>query len=128
MELKDVKSPQDLKHCSVEELNRLASQIRETIIGQVAKHGGHLASSLGVVELTLALHYVFNAPDDKIVWDVGHQAYVHKLLTGRFDRFDTLRQQGGISGFLKRNESVYDCFGAGHATTRSEERRGGKEC
>ena len=117
MELKDVKSPQDLKHCSVEELNHLATQIRETIIGQVAKHGGHLASSLGVVELTLALHYVFNAPDDKIVWDVGHQAYVHKLLTGRYDRFDTLRQQGGISGFLKRNESVYDCFGAGHATT-----------
>ena len=74
MELKDVKSPQDLKHCSVEELNHLATQIRETIIGQVAKHGGHLASSLGVVELTLALHYVFNAPDDKIVWDVGHQA------------------------------------------------------
>ena len=92
MELKDVKSPQDLKHCSVEELYHLASQIRETIIGQVAKHGGHLASSLGVVELTLALHYVFNAPDDKIVWDVGHQAYVHKLLTGRYDRFDTLRQ------------------------------------
>ena len=117
MELKDVKSPQDLKHCSVEELYHLASQIRETIIGQVAKHGGHLASSLGVVELTLALHYVFNAPDDKIVWDVGHQAYVHKLLTGRYDSFDTLRQQGGISGFLKRNESVYDCFGAGHATT-----------
>ena len=117
MELKDVKSPQDLKHCSVEELYHLASQIRGTIIGQVAKHGGHLASSLGVVELTLALHYVFNAPDDKIVWDVGHQAYVHKLLTGRYDRFDTLRQQGGISGFLKRNESVYDCFGAGHATT-----------
>ena len=114
MELKDVKSPQDLKHCSVEELNHLAAQIRETIIGQVAKHGGHLASSLGVVELTLALHYVFNAPDDKIVWDVGHQAYVHKLLTGRYDRFDTLRQQGGISGFLKRNESVYDCFGALH--------------
>ncbi|MBR2089723.1 MAG: 1-deoxy-D-xylulose-5-phosphate synthase [Fibrobacter sp.] len=117
MELKDVKSPQDLKHCSVEELYHLASQIRETIIGQVAKHGGHLASSLGVVELTLALHYVYNAPDDKIVWDVGHQAYVHKLLTGRYDRFETLRQQGGISGFLKRNESVYDCFGAGHATT-----------
>lgn len=117
MDLKDVKSPQDIKHCSVDELYHLASQIRETIIGQVAKHGGHLASSLGVVELTLALHYVFNAPDDKIVWDVGHQAYVHKLLTGRFDRFDTLRQQGGISGFLKRNESEYDCFGAGHATT-----------
>ena len=117
MDLKDVKSPQDIKHCSVEELNGLATQVRETIIGQVAKHGGHLASSLGVVELTLALHYVFNAPEDKIVWDVGHQAYVHKLLTGRYDRFGTLRQQGGISGFLKRNESEYDCFGAGHATT-----------
>ena len=117
MDLKNIKSPQDIKHCSVEELYHLASQIRETIIGQVAKHGGHLASSLGVVELTLALHYVFNAPDDKIVWDVGHQAYVHKLLTGRFDRFETLRQQGGISGFLKRNESEYDCYGAGHATT-----------
>ncbi|MBR4006784.1 1-deoxy-D-xylulose-5-phosphate synthase N-terminal domain-containing protein, partial [Fibrobacter sp.] len=117
MELKDVKSPQDIKHCSVEELNCLAKQVRDTIIGQVSKHGGHLASSLGVVELTLALHYVFNAPEDKIVWDVGHQAYVHKLLTGRYDRFETLRQQGGISGFLKRNESEYDCFGAGHATT-----------
>ena len=96
MDLKNIKSPQDIKHCSVDELYHLASQIRETIIGQVAKHGGHLASSLGVVELTLALHYVFNAPDDKIVWDVGHQAYVHKLLTGRFDRFDTLRQQGDL--------------------------------
>ena len=117
MELKDVKSPQDIKHCSVEELYHLASQVRETIIGQVSKHGGHLASSLGVVELTIALHYVFNAPEDKLVWDVGHQAYVHKLLTGRYDRFGTLRQQGGISGFLKRNESEYDCFGAGHATT-----------
>ena len=117
MELKDVKTPQDIKHCSVEELYGLAAQVRETIIGQVAKHGGHLASSLGVVELTIALHYVYNAPEDKIVWDVGHQAYVHKLLTGRYDRFGTLRQQGGISGFLKRNESEYDCFGAGHATT-----------
>lgn len=117
MNLKDIKSPQDIKHCSVEELNQLAAQIRETIIGQVSKHGGHLASSLGVVELTLALHYVYDAPSDKIVWDVGHQAYVHKLLTGRFDCFETLRQQNGISGFLKRHESEYDCFGAGHATT-----------
>lgn len=117
MNLKDVKSPQDIKHLSVEELNDLASQVRSTIIGQVSKHGGHLASSLGVVELTLALHYVFNAPADKIVWDVGHQAYVHKLLTGRYDKFETLRQQNGISGFLKRHESEYDCFGAGHATT-----------
>lgn len=117
MDLKDIKSPQDIKHCTLEELYALASQIRKTIIGQVSRHGGHLASSLGVVELTLALHYVYNAPDDKIVWDVGHQAYVHKLLTGRFESFGTLRQQGGISGFLKRHESEYDCFGAGHATT-----------
>lgn len=117
MDLKSIKSPQDIKRCSVKELEQLASQVRETIIGQVSKHGGHLASSLGVVELTLALHYVYNTPEDKIVWDVGHQAYVHKLLTGRFDRFGTLRQQGGISGFLKRNESEYDCYGAGHATT-----------
>ncbi|MCF0223060.1 MAG: 1-deoxy-D-xylulose-5-phosphate synthase [Fibrobacter sp.] len=117
MELKNIKSPKDIKHCSVDELNKLAREIRETIIGQVSKHGGHLASSLGVVELTLALHYVYDTPDDKIVWDVGHQAYVHKLLTGRFDRFETLRQQNGISGFLKRHESEYDCFGAGHATT-----------
>lgn len=116
-DLKDIKSPADIKQCTVPELEELAKQIRETIIGQVAKHGGHLASSLGVVELTLALHYVFDTPDDKLVWDVGHQAYVHKLITGRYDRFDTLRQQGGISGFLKRNESEYDCFGAGHAST-----------
>lgn len=117
MFLKDVKSPKDIKGCSVQELNDLAVQIREKIINQVATHGGHLASSLGVVELTLALHYVFNAPDDILVWDVGHQAYVHKLLTGRFDRFETLRQQGGLSGFPKRAESPYDAFGVGHAST-----------
>lgn len=117
MELKDVKSPKDIKGCSLSELSDLAQQVRSTIIGQVAKHGGHLASSLGVVELTIALHYVFNTPEDILVWDVGHQAYVHKLLTGRFDRFETLRQQGGLSGFLKRNESEYDSFGAGHAST-----------
>ncbi len=116
-DLKDIKSPADIRQCSVEELEQLAKQIRETIIGQVAKHGGHLASSLGVVELTLALHYVFDTPDDKLVWDVGHQAYVHKLITGRYEKFETLRQKGGISGFLKRNESEYDCFGAGHAST-----------
>lgn len=117
MFLKDVKSPKDIKGCSVQELNDLAVQIREKIINQVATHGGHLASSLGVVELTLALHYVFNAPDDILVWDVGHQAYVHKLLTGRYDKFETLRQQGGLSGFPKRAESPYDAFGVGHAST-----------
>lgn len=117
MLLKDIKSPQDIKGCSVSELTDLALQIRERIIEQVASHGGHLASSLGVVELTLALHYVFNAPEDILVWDVGHQAYVHKLLTGRYDRFETLRQQGGLSGFPKRSESPYDAFGVGHAST-----------
>lgn len=117
MELKDIKSPKDIKGCSVPELNGLARQIREKIIDQVSKHGGHLASSLGAVELTIALHYVFNTPEDILVWDVGHQAYVHKLLTGRYDRFETLRQQDGLSGFLKRNESPYDAFGAGHAST-----------
>lgn len=117
MFLKDIKSPKDIKGCSVPELNDLALQIREKIISQVAAHGGHLASSLGVVELTLAMHYVFNAPEDILIWDVGHQAYVHKLLTGRFDRFDTLRQQGGLSGFPKRSESPYDAFGVGHAST-----------
>ncbi|MCK9182988.1 MAG: thiamine pyrophosphate-dependent enzyme, partial [Fibrobacteraceae bacterium] len=117
MLLKDIKSPKDIKGCSLAELNDLANQIREKIIGQVAAHGGHLASSLGVVELTIALHYVFNTPEDILVWDVGHQAYVHKLLTGRFDRFETLRQQGGLSGYPKRSESPYDAFGVGHAST-----------
>jgi len=117
MVLKDIHSPKDIKGCSVEELSELAKQVREKIISQIAKHGGHLASSLGVVELTIALHYVFNTPDDILVWDVGHQAYVHKLLTGRYDQFETLRQQGGLSGFLKRSESPYDAFGAGHAST-----------
>lgn len=117
MLLKEIQSPQDIKGCSIEELNELAKQVREKIISQIAEHGGHLASSLGVVELTIALHYVFNTPEDILVWDVGHQAYVHKLLTGRYDRFETLRQQGGLSGFLKRSESPYDAFGAGHAST-----------
>jgi 1-deoxy-D-xylulose-5-phosphate synthase len=117
MFLKDIHSPKDLKGCSVEEVCELAKQVREKIISQIAKHGGHLASSLGVVELTIAVHYVFNTPDDILVWDVGHQAYVHKLLTGRYDQFETLRQQGGLSGFLKRSESPYDAFGAGHAST-----------
>ena len=117
MQLKDVQSPKDIKGCSISELDNLAEQIRKKIIDQVATHGGHLASSLGVVELTLALHYVFNAPEDILVWDVGHQAYVHKLLTGRYDKFETLRQQGGLSGFPKRSESPYDAFGVGHAST-----------
>lgn len=117
MLLKNIRSPQEIKNCSIEELDDLARQLREKIISHVAVHGGHLASSLGVIELTLAMHFVFNTPEDIIVWDVGHQAYVHKLLTGRYDRFDSLRKMGGLSGFLKRSESEFDAFGAGHAST-----------
>jgi 1-deoxy-D-xylulose-5-phosphate synthase len=115
--LKNLQSPAELKNLSVKELEVLAGEIREKIIDTVSKTGGHLASSLGVVELTIALHRILNTPADKIVWDVGHQAYAHKLLTGRLDRFDTLRQLGGISGFPKREESPYDAFDVGHSST-----------
>jgi 1-deoxy-D-xylulose-5-phosphate synthase len=115
--LNTISSPQDLKKLPPELLPRIAQEIRDKIISTVAKTGGHLAPSLGVVELTIALHYVFNTPRDKIVWDVGHQAYAHKLLTGRQERFHTLRQQGGISGFPKRAESPYDSFDTGHSST-----------
>ncbi len=115
--LENLRSPADLKRLSPAELNRLAGEIRERIIDTVSRNGGHLASSLGVVELTIALHRVLDSPADKIVWDVGHQSYAHKLLTGRFDRFDSLRRRDGISGFPRRAESAYDCFGAGHAST-----------
>jgi 1-deoxy-D-xylulose-5-phosphate synthase len=117
MDLKDVQSPQDLKSLSVEELQQLGQQLREKIVQHVSQKGGHLAPSLGVIELTLALHFVYNTPEDKIVWDVGHQAYAHKLITGRYNDFHSLRQYKGLSGFLKRTESPYDCFGAGHAST-----------
>ncbi len=115
--LSQIHSPSDLRLMSEADLPSLAGEIRQKIIETVAKVGGHLAPSLGVVELTIALHYVFNTPDDKLVWDVGHQAYAHKLLTGRFDRFHTLRQLGGISGFPKRDESPYDAFDTGHSST-----------
>jgi 1-deoxy-D-xylulose-5-phosphate synthase len=115
--LKTITSPQDLKKLPQLELNDLTSEIRELLLETVAANGGHLAPNLGVVELTLALHYVFNAPDDKLVWDVGHQAYVHKILTGRQELFKTLRQFAGCSGFLSREESEFDTFGAGHAGT-----------
>lgn len=112
-----IDNPQDLKKLPPELLPQLAQEIREKIISTVALTGGHLAPSLGVVELAIALHYVFDCPRDKIVWDVGHQAYAHKLLTGRRDRFHTLRQHGGISGFPKRGESPYDAFDTGHSST-----------
>ncbi|MDY6880990.1 MAG: 1-deoxy-D-xylulose-5-phosphate synthase [Desulfatiglans sp.] len=115
--LKKIDSPADLKGLSVHELEILAQDIRHEIIKTVSRTGGHLAPSLGVVELSIALHYVFDAPRDKIIWDVGHQAYAHKLLTGRRDRFHSLRTHGGISGFPKRTESPYDAFDTGHSST-----------
>lgn len=115
--LENIHSPADIKRLSHKETEALASEIRQTLIDVVAHTGGHLASNLGTVELTLALHRVFDSPKDKIVFDVGHQGYTHKLITGRRESFDTLRMDGGLSGFLKRSESPYDCFGAGHAST-----------
>ena len=109
--------PSKLKALSKEQLIVLAEEIRQTIIKTVAKTGGHLAPSLGVVELTLALHKVFNMPEDKIIWDVGHQAYCHKIITGRRKKFNTLRQKNGLSGFPKISESEYDSFGTGHSST-----------
>ena len=110
-------SPQDVKELPFEQLDVLCTQIRERLIQTTAKTGGHLASNLGTVELTVALHRVFDCPDDQIVWDVGHQCYTHKLLTGRREQFSTLRQEGGLSGFPKRKESEYDAFIAGHSST-----------
>ncbi|MDJ0624312.1 MAG: 1-deoxy-D-xylulose-5-phosphate synthase [Desulfocapsaceae bacterium] len=115
--LQDINSPEDLRDLSTEQLATLATEIRQRIITTVSKNGGHLAPSLGVVELTLALHYVFNTPKDKIIWDVGHQTYAHKLITGRQDDFHTLRQYKGLSGFPKLVESEYDAFETGHAAT-----------
>ena len=115
--IEEINSPKDLKKLSEENLPVLAGEIRNRIIEVVSKTGGHLASSLGAVELAIAVHYVFNAPQDKIIWDVGHQAYAHKILTGRQKRFDTLRQLGGISGFPLQEESDYDVFTCGHAST-----------
>jgi 1-deoxy-D-xylulose-5-phosphate synthase len=112
-----INSPADLSRLSFSEMEQLAGEIRTLIIATCATNGGHLAPSLGVVELTLALHRVFKSPEDKIVWDVGHQAYAHKIITGRRDQFGTLRQAGGISGFPKRNESVHDMFDTGHSST-----------
>ena len=105
--LEKINSPKDLKKLDIEEKNKLAQEIREYIIETVSKNGGHLASNLGVVELTIALHSVFNMPKDKIVWDVGHQAYVHKIITGRKEQFKTIRKFNGISGFPKINESEW---------------------
>ncbi|HNT00929.1 MAG TPA: 1-deoxy-D-xylulose-5-phosphate synthase N-terminal domain-containing protein, partial [Candidatus Saccharicenans sp.] len=112
-----INSPQDLKQLSLEELKQLSSEIRATIIETVARNGGHLASNLGAVELTLALHYVFESPRDKIIWDVGHQCYTHKLVTGRREAFSRLRQAGGLLGYPCREESEHDIYNTGHAST-----------
>ena len=115
--LDGINSPQDIRKLNVAQLNRLAAEIRELIVATVATNGGHLAPSLGVVELTLALHFVFDTPHDKLIWDVGHQSYAHKLVTGRRERFATLRQYKGLSGFPKFKESPYDAFETGHSST-----------
>ena len=112
-----VHSPADMRGMSVPDLKRLSDELRREVVEAVAQTGGHLGSSLGVVELTVALHAVFDTPHDKLIWDVGHQCYPHKVLTGRRDRMPTLRQEGGISGFTKRSESEYDPFGAAHSST-----------
>jgi 1-deoxy-D-xylulose-5-phosphate synthase len=117
MLIEKIKSPQDLKSFTIEELNTLAEELRSLIVERVSKNGGHLASNLGVVEITIALHHVFNSPRDKFIWDVGHQSYSHKLLTGRYEDFHTLRQYGGISGFPRIAESPHDAFGTGHSST-----------
>ncbi len=112
-----IDSPNDLKELTLEQLVLLSKELRSELIDIVSKTGGHLGAGLGVIELTIALHYVFNTPDDKLIWDVGHQTYPHKILTGRRKKMNSLRQKGGISGFLKRSESIYDHFGAGHSST-----------
>ncbi|KAL8490712.1 hypothetical protein ACS0TY_022639 [Phlomoides rotata] len=115
--LDTINYPIHMKNLSVKELKQLADELRSDVIFNVSKTGGHLGSSLGVIELTVALHYVFSAPQDRILWDVGHQSYPHKILTGRRDKMPTLRQTEGLCGFTKRSESEYDCFGAGHSST-----------
>ncbi|MCL0042673.1 1-deoxy-D-xylulose-5-phosphate synthase, partial [Thermodesulfovibrionales bacterium] len=117
MLLENIKSPQDLKLLKIEKLRDLARELRGLIIERVSINGGHLAPNLGVVELAIAIHYVFNSPEDKIIWDVGHQSYSHKLLTGRYERFHSLRKHGGISGFPRIKESPHDAFGTGHSST-----------
>src|SRR6202451_3224668 len=115
--LEDIMSPEDLRVYDDRDLRQIADELRSETIAAVAVTGGHLGAGLGVVELTVALHHVFDTPRDKLIWDVGHQAYPPKIITGRRDRIRTLRQGGGLSGFTKRSESIYDCFGAAHSST-----------
>src|SRR5580765_8483268 len=115
--LQDINSPADLRKLRVEDLQEVADEVRQFIIDTCSRVGGHTGASLGAVELAVALHYAFDTPADRLVWDVGHQAYAHKILTGRRQDLPTIKQYGGISGFLRRDESEYDTFGAGHAST-----------
>ena len=115
--LSKINSPSDLRNLSKKDLPKISKELRQFIVDVVSEKGGHFGASLGVVELTVAIHHVFNTPEDQLVWDVGHQAYGHKILTGRRDEFHTNRIYNGISGFPKRSESVYDTFGVGHAST-----------
>ena len=117
MILEKIKKPNDIHNIPLADFGLLAEEIREFLIQAVSRTGGHLASNLGVVELTLALHNVLDFPEDKLIWDVGHQAYTHKILTGRKDEFDTLRTEGGISGFTRPVESEHDIFSSGHSST-----------
>src|SRR5689334_9979468 len=115
--LKKIDAPADLRRLSRNQLKPLADELRAFLLDSVSRTGGHLSSNLGVVELTIALHYVFNTPDDRVVWDVGHQTYPHKILTGRRNAMSGLRKPGGIAGFPRRSESEYDTFGTGHSST-----------
>ena len=115
--LDNINYPSDLRKLSKKQLDQVSKELRSELINVVSETGGHLGAGLGVVELTVALHYVFNTPKDKLVWDVGHQCYPHKIITGRKDRIRTLRKGGGLSGFTKRSESEYDPFGAAHSST-----------
>src|ERR1700716_4543890 len=115
--LQNINSPADLRRLEPEELQTVADDIRQYILETMSRVGGHTGASLGAVELAVALHYAFDTPHDRLVWDVGHQAYAHKILTGRRDQLSTVKQYGGISGFLRRDESEYDTFGAGPAST-----------
>ncbi len=115
--LRTINSPADLRRLPRTDLAKLADELRAYVLESVSKTGGHLGSNLGAVELTVALHYVFNTPHDRLVWDVGHQTYPHKVLTGRREAMAGLRQLGGISGFPRRDESEYDTFGTGHSST-----------
>ncbi|RUM76236.1 MAG: hypothetical protein DSZ12_02190 [Sulfurovum sp.] len=115
--LERIKTPQQLKTLDLDDLPAFCKEVRTFLLNSVSSSGGHLASGLGALELTVALHYVYDTPNDKLIWDVGHQAYVHKLLTGRQDRLHTVKKKDGLSGFPRRVESEYDTFGVGHSST-----------